>query len=187
MCRKQTSALGDIRKSPIAAGSAPSAVPAARKSDPVAGLCYGAIFKHEAMDVQFVSAGNSKDVQTDRLAIMATLHKLAKGVRIIPLIDHDDHSDADVTALEATGYRVLSRRQIESYLFADEVLNALCDAEGKPEAKSDVLRIKADAIAASVTRGNVAEDIKKAAGDIVVGLRTRLSLLGRGNVTEAVE
>ena len=43
-------------------------------------------------DVEFVSAGNSTDIQTDRLAVMSSIKKIAKGVTVIPLIDRDSHT-----------------------------------------------------------------------------------------------
>jgi hypothetical protein len=131
--------------------------------------------------------GNATDVRTDRLAIMASLKKIAKGVSIIPLIDRDDHSALDVIDLEATGYGVLGRRQIESYLFDDEVLDALCENLGRPGEKAAVRQIKADALAASVQRGNLGDDVKKAAGEIVQKIRQKFQLTGMGNDTESFE
>jgi RecF/RecN/SMC family protein len=149
--------------------------------------CYSTIFEKHLPDVEFISAGNSKDVQSDRLAIMASIKKIAHGVQVIPLIDRDDHAPSDVSELNRDGYRVLSRRHIESYLFDDEVLEALCRQEGQPAALPTVKALKSAAIDASVTRGNSSDDIKKAAGEIVNGLRQQFKVTARGNSTEAFE
>jgi hypothetical protein len=149
--------------------------------------CYAIIFGELMPDVEFVSAGNASDVQTDRLAIMGSLRKIAKGVNVIPLVDRDDHSPQDVNDFEVAGYRVLARRQLESYLFDDEVLDALCDSVGQAGEKGLVRQIKTDAIAASVTRGNLADDVKRAAGEIFQKIRQRFQLSGTGNDTESFE
>lgn len=149
--------------------------------------CYGLIFNENMIDVEFVSAGNSTDVQTDRLAIMSSIKKLAKGVKVIPLIDGDGHSQADAAELRTAGYRVLSKRQIESYLYDDSVLEALCDAVEKPEEKQAVLAIKQEELAASVAppRNNMPDDVKKAAPQISQRLQKKLQLTQAGNDANA--
>jgi len=149
--------------------------------------CYRAIFGEIMPDVEFVSAGNASDVKTDRLAIMGSLKQIAAGVNVIPLIDRDNHAAQDVRELEVAGYRVLSRRHIESYLFDDEVLDAFCDSIGHSNEKQAVRQIKTDALNASVVRGNLPNDIKKAAGQIVEQVRKTFKLEAAGNDTESFE
>jgi hypothetical protein len=138
-------------------------------------------------DVEFVSAGSSTDIQTDRLAVMSSIKKIAKGVTVIPLIDRDSHAPADVAELRTAGYRVLSKRQIESYLFDDSVLEALCDYLEKPQEKAAILAIKQQEIAASVAppRNNLPDDIKKAAPQITQRIKSKLQLAQAGNDANA--
>jgi hypothetical protein len=51
--------------------------------------------------------------------------------------------------------------------------------------KADALKLKADALTASAGRGNPADDIKSAAGEIYTGLKNLLGLQRAGNNTEA--
>jgi hypothetical protein len=138
-------------------------------------------------DVEFVSAGNSTDVKTDRLAVMASLRKVAIGTEIVPLVDRDSHSDDERRELQKEGYRVLSRRHIESYLFDDEVLELLCDSVGRAADKAAVLKIKSDAIADSVGRQNFPDDIKKAAGQMSDKIARLLGIARGGASPEEFE
>ena len=82
--------------------------------------------------------------------------------------------------------RVLSRRSLESYLFDDEVLIALCESVGRPEEVEKLLADKEDAIKKSVDeRGNPGDDIKSAAGEIYNAAKSRLGLTGAGNDAKA--
>jgi hypothetical protein len=80
---------------------------------------------------------------------------------------------------------VLNRRHLEAYLFDDEVITALCSASGQPHRAAEALQVKADAVAASVARGNDADDVKRAAGAISEGLRRLLTLQGAGSSADA--
>lgn len=147
--------------------------------------CYRAIFAEEFPDTQFLSAGGSNDVETDRLALMETIKALAKGVDIIRVVDRDDKSTAEVAELAMRGVRVLSRRHIESYLFDDEILSLLCTKLNKPEQISALLEEKQTAISNSVNRGNPQDDVKSAKGDIYNTAKQLLNLRGAGNTADA--
>jgi hypothetical protein len=143
--------------------------------------CYEAIFSDEYPDVKFLSAGNAADVAKDKLSFVSALPKIAAGIRVRRLIDRDDHGPAEVAKFNADGIRVLLQRNIESYLFAEEILNALCHQEGKIDKLQDVIAAKAEAIKNSVARGNPADDIKSAAGEIYNDIKRILRLTARGN------
>lgn len=142
---------------------------------------YEAIFGDEMPDTTFISAGNSKEVQNDFIGLATVLPKLTSGMRIIRLIDLDDHTPSDVGAFNRQGIHVLSLRHLEVYLYDDEVLTALCDSMGKPEKAADLIAAKAAAIEGSVRQGHPADDIKKAAGTIYVAAKQVLSLTQMGN------
>jgi predicted ATPase len=146
---------------------------------------YEMIFGDEMPDTTFISAGNSKEVQNDFIGLATVLPKLSSGMKIIRLIDLDDHAPTDVLTFKSKGIHVLSLRHLEAYLYDDEVLTALCDSMGKPEKAADLIAAKAAAIASVVSQGHPADDIKKAAGAIYVAAKTILSLTQVGNDASA--
>ena len=79
---------------------------------------------------------------------------------------------------------MLGMRNLESYLLADDVIEALVLREGKDHLLADALKVKADAIASSASRGNAGDDLKSAAGEIYTGLKRVLGLQRCGNSTE---
>ncbi len=143
--------------------------------------CYNIIFESEFPETRFLSGGNSSDVQSDRLALAAGIKALVSGCSIRRLVDMDDHSAADIVELQKQGINVLSRRHIECFLYDDEILTALCRSVGKDNEIDGLLQDKANAMNASMQRGNPHDDIKSASGDIYVRAKKRLGLTGAGN------
>jgi hypothetical protein len=94
---------------------------------------------------------------------------------------HDDHAAADVATFKAGSISVLGRRHIESYLYDDDVLTALCDSVGKPAEALALIAEKQKAIADSIGRGNPTDDVKSAAGEIYAKAKVRLGLTAVGN------
>lgn len=150
--------------------------------------CYNTIFEDEFPEVQFVSGGNAFDVASDRLSFVRLLPRVVSGISVKRLIDRDDRSAGEINDLTAEGVLVLPERNLQSYLWADDVLEALCHAEGKPEVISEVLAIKSKALKDSVEESASApNDWKSAAGRIFTGLKQRLQLTGRGNDARGFE
>jgi hypothetical protein len=147
--------------------------------------CYDKIFEAEFPHAKFVSAGNAHEVENDRLALVEAMRGLVAGTRIIRLIDRDDRSKEEVTEKQSQGVKVLTKRNLESYLFDDEVLSALCASVGQPDKSNDLLAAKAQAVADSVGRGNAADDLKSASGDIYNEARRLLQLTAAGNNSKA--
>lgn len=142
---------------------------------------YRTIFADELPDVAFISAGNSKEVAGDFLGLAAALPKVAAGMKVTRLIDRDDHAPADVAAFNKEGVTVLGRRHIESYLYDDEVLTALCNSVGRTGDAAALIAAKQKAVADSVARGNPSNDIKSAAGVIYTEAKRILGLSGVGD------
>lgn len=147
--------------------------------------CYRTIFATEHPETDFLSVGNSTDIVRDRLEIGWAIQTIAPGTLVSRIIDRDFRSETEVQMLQESGTRVLSRRHLEAYLFDDEVIAALCHEHSQPQHIPDALTIKANAIAASVARGNSDDDIKRASGDIAEGLRRLLTLANAGSTAEA--
>jgi len=163
----------------VCEGSPAGAVPGKNASHDA--ICYNTIFANEFPDTKFLSGGGATDVVTDRLGFVAAISALASGIHTLRLIDRDDHGAPDIAKFNGEGIRVLGRRHIESYLFDDEVLTKLCEDRGMPGAAADLLRAKADALAAARGRGNPPDDVKSAAGDIYNQAKRILGLTGVGN------
>jgi hypothetical protein len=142
---------------------------------------YSTIFADEKPDVTFVSGGNSKEIVSDFLGLAALLSKIASGITVTRVIDRDDHAPADVDDYQTRGIRVLSRRHIESFLYDDEVLTALCHSVKKGAEVMSLLKTKESAITESVARGNPPDDIKSAAGTIYSETKRILGLTQVGN------
>ncbi len=147
--------------------------------------CYRTIFGNEYPDTDFLSVGNELDVRSDRLYVGKAIQTLVAGTTLIKLVDRDDRTEREIQELIKVGVRVLGKRHLESYLLDDETLRALCDANGRAQDKDAILIAKSEAIKNSVKRGNRADDMKSAAGEVYTGVRQILGLTQAGNTTEA--
>ena len=76
---------------------------------------------------------------------------------------------------------MLGRRHLEAYLLDDEVITALCSAVDQQDRANDAIALKRAAVQHSVERGNDADDIKSAAGELYNGLRRLLQLTAAGS------
>ena len=146
---------------------------------------YDQILGTHTPSVVFVSGGSSSQVEGTGNSIRGILASVLPRSKVIVLVDRDDKSAEEVQEFEANGGIVLQERNLESYLFADNVIEALVKQAGKPELLGDALQIKNEALKASVARGNPNDDLKSAASDIYNGLKTLLQLQRAGNNTEA--
>lgn len=128
--------------------------------------CYNAIFATDYPEVIFLGAGSADDVQNDPRRVEGTMKGIAPSVEVIRLIDRDDRTDNEILALQARGVRVLSLRNIESYLLDDSVLEAVCHHLGDVRRAQELLDAKQRALNNSVAAGGPPDDFKRAAGDI---------------------
>ena len=141
--------------------------------------CYEQIFQKEFPETQFIPGGGSTDVATDRRGIGYAVGLLIKGAEVIRLVDLDDQSPAEVAELKSRGVRILSRRNLESYLFSDEVLRELANLVGKGD-KTDELLSNKESIRNS-RLNDPPDDLKPASGDIYNACKSVLSLTQSGN------
>jgi predicted ATPase len=146
---------------------------------------YNRILASHMPDVLFVSGGSSNQVAINGVSIKKTLGDIVPSAKVIALCDRDDKSNSEVADFEENGNIVLKRRNLESYLLSDEVIEALVSRQNKQDLLPEALQIKADAIQRSVLRGNPNDDMKSAAGEIYTNLKKLLELERSGNNTEA--
>ncbi len=145
--------------------------------------CYECIFESEFPETRFVSMGNDREIVGDKRGLAEALRLLIGGLEIVRLIDRDDLSDNQVDEHDKRGVVVLSRRNLESYLFDDEVLRALA-AKVVREDKIDELLAKKQCILAGRT-SDPKDDLKPASGQIYVACKNILGLTQCGNDAKA--
>ena len=132
--------------------------------------------------IVFVSGGNSTQVVETGGSLRGLLERVLPQTKVIALADRDDKSDDEVA--EYAGL-TLTKRNIESYLLADDVIEALLHREGKVELRDQALKLKSEALHDSIQRGNRTDDLKSAAGDIYNGLKNLLDLQHPGGDKDA--
>lgn len=148
--------------------------------------CYRSIFSDQYPDTDFISVGNSHDAQTDKIGITSALQTITEGTTVFRLRDRDIATDSEVQEWRSRGLRILRRRHIESYLFDQEVLAALCDEVGKPELKDQVAAARSSRmLEATNSRGKDPDDVKASSGPIYTDVRRILSLQGAGTTARA--
>lgn len=143
---------------------------------------YSRIFNPHIADIVFISGGASNQVAANGFSVGNALSDILPTTKVVSLADRDDKSQTEVDQFESSGGIVLTQRNIESYLLADDVLTKLA---GTPQLATDALAVKAQALANSVERGNAADDLKSAAGEIYVELKKLMSLARAGNNKDA--
>ena len=133
--------------------------------------------------IVFVSGDGGTAQITDTASLLhGVLGRALPQTKVIALADRDDKSDNEVVQYDGI---TLTRRNIESYLLADDVIVALCCREGKSELRDQALGIKNDAMQDSIRRGNRTDDLKSAAGEIYNGLKQLLDLQHPGGNKDA--
>lgn len=128
--------------------------------------CYNSIFMDTHPNVLFMGVGNSDDVQNDPKGVERVIRGISEKVVVVRLIDRDDRREDEIDTLARRGVRVLSLRNIESYLLGDEVLTASCKSLGDVTKAMALIEVKQQSIKNSVAKGGAADDLKRVAGDV---------------------
>ena len=146
---------------------------------------YSTIFADTHPETLFISGGSCNDIEDIEKKSGQIIETLLKNTQVIKIVDRDDRSLQEVSSLIKMGIKVLKMRNLESYIFDDEVIKKLCESVGKPEKYEECLSEKAKAINDSKNRGNAPDDYKSARGDIYLALKRHLSLTQCGNTADA--
>ncbi len=88
--------------------------------------CYNKLFADESPDVLFISRGSSSQVKSKDL--VEILGIVAEGVEVLRLVDRDEMRDTKRMRHIASGVRVLRRRELEEYLYDENVLRTLVES-----------------------------------------------------------
>ena len=145
--------------------------------------CYESIFEAEFPETRFVSMGNDGQVSGDRHGLAQALLSLVDGLEVVRLLDRDDRSDKEIADALKNDVRVLSRRNLESCLFDDEVLEALAACAGKADKTRELVTQKGAIL--SARHGDPPDDLKPASGEIYVACKGILGLTQCGNTAQA--
>ena len=146
---------------------------------------YRTIFTPQYSDVEFVPLGGTTEVQQDGKMFTLLLGRLAPGLRCWSVFDLDDRHETEVQQLQADGVQVLQRRDIESYLWDDEVLKALCEKFNLLEKLAELKTEKQQALDEGMAQGRPADDIKAITGRLYNKCKRVLELTQCGNDAEA--
>ena len=142
---------------------------------------YTTIFGDTHPESFFISGGACSDIEDIEKKHGEIISTLLKNTVVVKIVDRDDRSDQEVVELSEKGIKVLSERNLESYLLDDTVIRKLCDSVSQADKYTECLKEKAIAISASVSRGNPEDDLKSARGDIYNALKRILGLTKCGN------
>jgi predicted ATPase len=146
---------------------------------------YQKIFDPWCPEVEFVPLGGGNEVQHDGKAFDYLLTKLAPGMRTWKVFDKDDRNEAEIEELRQEGIYVLSRRDIESFLWDDEVLVKLCEHFERPEAIDEIKQEKQRQMQTLSGRGKPSDDVKAITDSLYIEIKKQLGLTGCGNSAEA--
>lgn len=153
----------------------------ARRNPDFDSRCYNKIFAKEFPDVQFVSVGGCNDVESNAKMAKAILKECVSGVEVRTIYDCDDRSQTEIADVQAKGGVVLSLRDIENYLWDDEVLKKLCESISNPIAFSAIKQKKDE-----LMRGIMpSDDVKQISGQLYVAIKSLLNLRQCGNTHES--
>ena len=145
--------------------------------------CYERIFETHFPETQFIPGGNASEVASDKRGIAFALGILTQGSEVVKLIDRDSSSPEEIADLKRDGVRVLSRRNLESYFFDDEVLSVLAFSVGKADKIDDLLAEKKRIL--DNRTGDAPDDLKPASGEIYLACKSILELTNPGNDAKA--
>lgn len=143
---------------------------------------YSTIFENTHPEAYFLSGGSCEEIINKLDANLGEVLKvLLKETKIIKVIDRDDRSNQEVDELKSNRISVLSKRNLESYLLDDSVIEKLCISVGKSDKIDECLQKKQEALSSSIKRENAPDDLKSARGDIYTSLKKILGLTQCGN------
>lgn len=142
---------------------------------------YTTVFEQAHPEAFFISGGSCNDIENIESKHGELISTLLKNTRLVKVVDRDDRTDREVEVLRQKGIRVLARRNLESYLLDDTLIQKLCEHFNQAEKYDECIEKKQVAIQNSVERGNPPDDIKSARGEIYNALKGLLGLTQCGN------
>ncbi len=146
---------------------------------------YRKIFEGKYPLVEFMPLGGTNEVESKGKYFADVMNVLAPGSMCWMVFDRDDRHDNEVQKLQKEGIQVLGRRDLESYLWSEEILEDLCKSCGQYD-KWTTLKEKIEAARQVAINNNCPpDDIKAISGTLYVECKKLLGLTGCGNDSES--
>ncbi|HEV2150448.1 MAG TPA: AAA family ATPase [Longimicrobiaceae bacterium] len=142
---------------------------------------YRTIFGARHPDTEFVPLGGTTEIDKDALLLSAVLSQMLPSITTWKLFDRDDRSAVEVGELAKSGTKVLGRRDLESYLWDDEIVSALAARAGMPSEAPAIIAEKNRLLATLTAAGKPADDVKAISGPLYNEVKRRLQLTACGN------
>ncbi|MFO1502110.1 MAG: AAA family ATPase [Verrucomicrobiota bacterium] len=146
---------------------------------------YRTIFDQRHPGTEFLPLGGTKDVERDGILLSSVLSQIHPAIKTWKVFDRDDRSALEIAELQKQGIKVLGRRDLESYLWDDEIITALAVQSSNPTEASAIIAKKQQLLADLSSRNLPPDDIKAIGGPLYNEAKARLHLKGCGN--DAVE
>lgn len=147
--------------------------------------CYSNIFASAYPNTLFYSLGSCNDIEKSE-PIINFIKAISPNSQIVRLIDRDDRTKEEIADLNKDGIKVLSKRNLESYILDDEVLEKWCISVNQESKIEEVLKIKQDYLEKSIERGNAPDDLKSPANETCTEIKKCLGLTQCGNNGETI-
>lgn len=146
---------------------------------------YSIIFQDTHADTDFIPLGGTSDIQRDAAVIGPLLRKLAPGIKTWAVYDRDDRHETEIAELRERHIRVLNKRDLESYLWDDEILDKLATVNNQPQ-KAEILKAKkSELLEQYKVAGKPTDDIKAISGQLYNFCKVELGLNQCGNNFES--
>lgn len=142
---------------------------------------YRRLFRKTHPSTEFIPMGGANDVEKNSALVVDVFGRLFTTMAYWRLLDRDDRSDLGIEELRREGTRVLRRRDLESYLWDDEVLSKLCQSTSNPSLTDYILSYKRCLLENGGEQGRAVDDVKSVSGQLYVEVKKKLGLIQCGN------
>ena len=142
---------------------------------------YRHIFANSHPDTEFVPLGGTSEIEKDSALIAAVLSQMLPSIKTWKVFDRDDRSAVEIAELQRLGTRILSRRDLESYLWDDEIITALAASVGRPTDAIAIINEKQRLMALLPSQQMPVDDIKVISGPLYNFTKACLNLTVCGN------
>jgi len=146
---------------------------------------YRCIFGDDYPEIEFLPLGGTSQVMSDGAVFTNLLASVANGSRVWSVFDKDDRAPHEIENLAKQRVQVLGRRDLESYLWDEEIIKTLCEKHAKPEIAQEIIAEKQRLLADNPTHGKPLDDVKAVSGPLFNFTKKKLNLTGCGNDAEA--
>jgi predicted ATPase len=145
---------------------------------------YRRIFRFTHPNTEFVPLGGTSDLEKNTVILADVFKRLFTTMKTWKLVDRDDIAEETIEALISQGTRVLGRRDLESYLWDDEILQKLAESKMQGGELQKILEIKQGLLLDLPNRDLPADDVKSISGLLYVQVKKILGLTQCGNTAE---